>query len=203
LQWESLIQSDREYGIISPPDRGWAGWSQRASWSDHLLGIGISFLQFRSVNQLTNSRPPFMSQASVLSQGSTSTTRTSYFSGAGTGTQSSTPSMSSATTLTSPGTSKGSWGDMMMSPPLPLHESPSRPLPIPQTQSSMKIDPVSTLFDTRRRLTSSPDSFPAMEYDQLPSLCQLLDVQSRRLPQGSKRSLSPLLSKTPSRAPFH
>jgi len=52
-----------------------------------------------------------------------------------------TGSTSSATTVTSPGTSKGSWGDMMIA----SNTGPTntgRPLPIPEGQSG-KLDPVS------------------------------------------------------------
>jgi hypothetical protein len=72
--------------------------------------------------------PPFASQASAMSQSSS----TSFSTG--------TESTSSATTVTSPGTSKGSWGDMMLSTNTGQINQ-ARPLPIPETQSS-NLDPV-------------------------------------------------------------
>jgi hypothetical protein len=54
-----------------------------------------------------------------------------------------TGSTSSATTLTSPGTSKGSWGDMMTSTNTG-QVNQARPLPIPEGQPG-KLDPVSLL----------------------------------------------------------
>jgi hypothetical protein len=77
------------------------------------------------------SSPPFASQASAMSQSS----GTTYSTGTG--------STSSATTLTSPGTSKGSWGDMMTSTNTG-QVNQARPLPIPEGQSG-KLDPVSLL----------------------------------------------------------
>jgi len=50
-------------------------------------------------------------------------------------------SSASATTVTSPGTSKGSWGEMMTSPPLP-QPTQVRPLPIPEKQAGT-LDAVS------------------------------------------------------------
>jgi hypothetical protein len=73
--------------------------------------------------------PPFANQASAMSQSSSTT----YSTGTG--------SMSSATTLTSPGTSKGSWGDMMTSTNTG-QVNQARPLPIPEGQSG-RLDPVS------------------------------------------------------------
>lgn len=75
--------------------------------------------------------PPFASQASAMSQSS----GTTYSTGTG--------STSSATTVTSPGTSKGSWGDMMTSTNTG-QVNQARPLPIPEGQSG-KLDPVSLL----------------------------------------------------------
>jgi hypothetical protein len=78
-------------------------------------------------------RPPFASQASAMSQSSSTTYSTNT----------SSMSSASATTVTSPGTSKGSWGEMMTSPPLPLTHA-ARPLPIPDKQAG-NLDPVSLL----------------------------------------------------------
>lgn len=75
--------------------------------------------------------PPFASQASAMSQSSSTT----YSTGTG--------STSSATTVTSPGTSKGSWGDMMTTTNTG-QVNQARPLPIPEGQSG-KLDPVSLL----------------------------------------------------------
>jgi len=71
-----------------------------------------------------------------------------------------TGSTSSATTVTSPGTSKGSWGDMMTSTNTG-QVSQARPLPTPEGQSR-KLDPVSpaTLWLVEKLIPASLHAGP-------------------------------------------
>jgi hypothetical protein len=119
--------------------------------------------------------PPFASQASAMSQSSSTT----YSTGTG--------STSSATTVTSPGTSKGSWGDMMTSTNTGLVNQ-ARPLPIPEGQSG-KLDPVSLISSNTIITHSSHASHQVTAFDQHPSQCQLPQVRiSNRSRPGSTRS---------------
>lgn len=99
-------------------------------------------------------------------------------------------SSASATTVTSPGTSKGSWGEMMTSPPLPQPHQ-ARPLPIPEKQAG-SLDPVSLpLLHPKSKPDNSPASSQGTVSDQLPSPCQRLVDPYHKSQQISKLSPSP------------
>ena len=108
-----------------------------------------------------------------------------------------TGSTSSATTVTSPGTSKGSWGDMMTSTNTG-QVNQARPLPIPQGQSGT-LDAVSPPSMAQTEADPSHASYPATASDQLPSQCQL-PVDPYRKSQPTLK-LSPNHLQTPTRHP--
>jgi len=123
----------------------------------------------------------FASQASATSQSSSTT----YSMGTG--------STSSATTVTSPGTSKGSWGDMMTNTNTG-QVSQARPLPKPEDHSG-KLDPVSpaSRWLEQKLISASLHSRPRRQVNiRLDANSPQIRIANRSRPRSTRPAISRL-----------